>query len=206
MSADSAPPDRQEVLNTVVLEHATDLCQTACTYTYEHKFVGIEAPTVLKLISLADCQSTFKDMEDELNSCKMFIHPNILLAEFAVQTDVLEEFAHFCMPFMSEGCLKRIISTRFSDGLQEFYVAPILKEILEGLSYLQEKSLFHGDIKPSNILVHLNGPTPTYISLDQSHASASSAEVPSVASVMLSDWKISMSYYKPLEKLLPTAP
>lgn len=64
---------------------------------------------------------------------------------------------HTCMVFEVLGCtlLKLIIRTNYS-GLPLNEVRIILKQILEGLSYLHDDcKIIHTDLKPENVLVEL---------------------------------------------------
>ncbi|KAF9670782.1 hypothetical protein SADUNF_Sadunf13G0104500 [Salix dunnii] len=54
---------------------------------------------------------------------------------------------------MAAGSLQSIISSYFSDGLQEPGIAIILKETLRGLHYIHDQVRLHTDIKADNILI-----------------------------------------------------
>lgn len=69
---------------------------------------------------------------------------------------------HVCMAFEVLGCtiLKLIVDSNYK-GLPLNQVRLIIKQILQGLSYLHDScSIIHTDLKPENILVEM---TPTEI-------------------------------------------
>lgn len=55
------------------------------------------------------------------------------------------------MPLAKDGTLKKMIQ---KDGkIDEEIIAKITFQILQGLSYLHSKAVFHLDLKPSNVLM-----------------------------------------------------
>lgn len=60
------------------------------------------------------------------------------------------------MPLIGNGSLSQFIS-RTGKGLEEVSLAPILKEVLQALSYIHQMSIYHGNIKLTHILIDRKG-------------------------------------------------
>ncbi len=79
------------------------------------------------------------------------------------KTNKADEKSVFFMDYYEKGSLSDIITTakdrrNFStDEILSFY--DLVRNILEGLVYLEANNLFHGDLKPANILVRTNPET-----------------------------------------------
>ncbi|KAI7898151.1 kinase-like domain-containing protein [Cokeromyces recurvatus] len=81
-------------------------------------------------------------------------HPNVL--------QVLGTFIHgtklyIITPFISLGSCLDIMKLKYPDGLDEVYVATILKQVLEGLVYMHKNGHIHRDIKAGNLLMDDHG-------------------------------------------------
>lgn len=79
-------------------------------------------------------------------------HPNIVTV-----IDIFEDngSAYFVMPFLGKYTLSQWIDEHQQPTIDELY--KIFIPLLEGLKYIHEKDLYHGDIKPENILIADNG-------------------------------------------------
>ncbi|KAJ3028062.1 hypothetical protein HDV00_010684 [Rhizophlyctis rosea] len=60
-------------------------------------------------------------------------------------------------PFLYAGSCLDIMKTAFPDGFDEGSIATILKQALEGLSYLHKNGLIHRDVKAGNLLMDEDG-------------------------------------------------
>ncbi|KAJ3049886.1 hypothetical protein HK097_009130, partial [Rhizophlyctis rosea] len=60
-------------------------------------------------------------------------------------------------PFLRAGSCLDIMKTAFPDGFDEGSIATILKQSLEGLSYLHKNGLIHRDVKAGNLLMDQDG-------------------------------------------------
>ncbi len=67
--------------------------------------------------------------------------------------------AYFVMPYVEGASLGHLISRREGKGqlFNQEEVLGLLTRLLDALSYLHQKSLFHRDIKPDNILITQDG-------------------------------------------------
>jgi serine/threonine protein kinase len=63
---------------------------------------------------------------------------------------------HLALEFMDRGSLEDLLK-RVKQPIPERVLSAIVKQILEGLSFLHGNKLIHRDIKPGNILLHSDG-------------------------------------------------
>lgn len=61
------------------------------------------------------------------------------------------------MPYVAAGSLLHIMKWSYPDGLDEVFIATVLREVLKGLEYLHKNGMIHRDIKAGNILIDGNG-------------------------------------------------
>ncbi|POO02942.1 rRNA-processing protein Fcf1/Utp [Trema orientale] len=116
-------------------------------YSYEKKTVAIKT---IKFdhgsnSAMAVLLSRSNSISSELS------HPNILSSHCTFIAKDLHIWV--VMPLLETGSIKSIMACDHDSGLSEENVAVILREILEALSYLHQRHLFHGGIKTGNILV-----------------------------------------------------
>ena len=103
----------------------------------------------IKVISSIGLNISIKDkLVDEANILKKLNHPNIIKLY-----DIYEEFGDIYI--IMEYC-ETTMSSLLNMDLSEKYVKYYIKQLVDGLYYLQKKNIVHRDIKPANILLKNN--------------------------------------------------
>ena len=113
-----------------------------------HHYVAI------KIMDLEHISSSFEDILQEVQTMKMCDDPNILRCHCSfVNTDQL----WLVTELMDKGSCLRVMNAARSlgmgDGMNEEWLAYILREALQGLHYLHNNGQIHRDIKSGNILL-----------------------------------------------------
>ncbi|KAJ9059493.1 hypothetical protein DSO57_1001566 [Entomophthora muscae] len=122
-------------------------------------YLSLYKPTNLKVaIKVIDMDMFERDQIDELRRetqvmslCK---HPNLLQVFCSY---VLDSKLHIVMPYLAAGSCLEILKYSHSEGIEEIYIASILKQALLGLEYLHKNGHIHRDIKAGNLLVDDQG-------------------------------------------------
>jgi serine/threonine protein kinase len=104
---------------------------------------------VLSGPSLSDQSPRWKRMEEEVEVCRSFDHPNVVRLIDAGHTQN-SRYPYFVMPFYTRGSLK--------DSGAPFGSAPIeilgfFASICDGVAHAHSKSIIHRDLKPANIFL-----------------------------------------------------
>ncbi|KAF9670798.1 hypothetical protein SADUNF_Sadunf13G0106200 [Salix dunnii] len=122
-----------------------------------HKAICVHNPwksslVAIKIIDLEQSPADFHSYRRESLTVSLHSHPNLVLATHC--SFVVHHYLWVVMRcVMAADSLQSIISSYFSDGLQEPCVAIILKETLKGLHYIHDQVRLHTDIKAGNILI-----------------------------------------------------
>ncbi|KAI9304793.1 kinase-like domain-containing protein [Cunninghamella echinulata] len=81
-------------------------------------------------------------------------HPNVLKVYGSF---VNGSKLYIITPYLSFGSCLDIMKTSFKDGFEEYVIATILKQALEGLVYLHKNGHIHRDVKAGNLLMDDQG-------------------------------------------------
>lgn len=122
-------------------------------------YLGFYKPKNIKLaIKVIDMDMFERNQIEELRreTQVMFLckHPNLLPVYCSY---VLGSKLHIVTPYLAAGSCLEILKYRHPDGLEEGYIASILKQALLGLEYLHKNGHIHRDIKAGNLLVDESG-------------------------------------------------
>jgi len=115
---------------------------------------GVAQYVAIKIMDLEHISSSFEDILQEVQTMKMCDDPNILRCHCSfVHADQL----WLVTELMDKGSCLRVMNVSRSlgmgDGMNEEWLAYILREALQGLHYLHNNGQIHRDIKSGNILL-----------------------------------------------------
>lgn len=117
-----------------------------------------QTEVAIKIMDLENITTTFDDILSEVQTMRLCDHNNILRCFCSF---VSKDKLWLVLEYMDKGSCLRImnIASKIGIGLgmNEDWLAYILKETLKGLSYLHNSGHIHRDIKPGNILINSIG-------------------------------------------------
>ena len=120
------------------------------TSTHQDNFVAIK---VLHE-ELCDSEEAISLLKDETVKTRSLSHPNIVKV-FSASSD---ESHHFVVMEWVEGeTLEQLIKRNKPNGLTQKRAKPILKQLIDALSYAHAKGIIHNDLKPSNVMFDSQG-------------------------------------------------
>jgi serine/threonine protein kinase len=108
---------------------------------------------VLKGAKLTDQSPRWKRLEEEIEVCRSFNHPNTIRVVDSGHT-LGSGYPYFVMPFYSGGSLQNG-NVQFASPIEVF---DLFADICDGLAYVHSKDIVHRDIKPANIFLDANHP------------------------------------------------
>ncbi|KAK4319441.1 hypothetical protein Pmani_009620 [Petrolisthes manimaculis] len=113
-----------------------------------------ESHVALKIYELDKCEDEFELIQDEVRLVRQLRHPNIMryLASFTTGQQLW-----VVMPLLGFTSASRLVATNFSDGLPEPALALLVKDTLQGLSYLHSRRIVHRAVRGSHILIDSTG-------------------------------------------------
>ncbi|KAI9298895.1 kinase-like protein [Neoconidiobolus thromboides FSU 785] len=122
-------------------------------------YLGLYKPKNLKVaVKVIDMDMFERNQIDELRRetqvmslCK---HPNLLPVNCSY---VIESKLYIITPYLASGACLDILKYKYPEGLEEIYIASILKQALMGLEYLHKNGHIHRDIKAGNLLIDPSG-------------------------------------------------
>jgi serine/threonine protein kinase len=95
------------------------------------------------------------DLKKEINIMSQYSHPH-LISSYVSFIDGSE--LCIIMPLIDAGSCLDLLNNNFKSGIKdELIIATIMKQVLQGLSYLHTNEEIHRDLKSGNIFVQRNG-------------------------------------------------
>jgi serine/threonine protein kinase len=104
---------------------------------------------VLSGASLTDQSPRWKRMEEEVEVCRSFNHPNVVRLIDSGHTQN-SQYPYFVMPFYTSGSLKESGALLGSAPLEIFN---FFARVCDGVAHAHSKGIVHRDIKPANIFL-----------------------------------------------------
>jgi serine/threonine protein kinase len=108
---------------------------------------------VLKGANLTDQSPRWKRLEEEIEVCKSFDHPNVVRLIDSGHTEG-SGYPYFVMPFYAGGSLQES-KEKFGSPAD---ILNLFAGICDGMAHVHSKRIVHRDLKPSNIFLDGNWP------------------------------------------------
>lgn len=105
----------------------------------------------VKIIRATDDSEEFEQIKREFISLKYLRHTNIVTAE-ELYYDSSRGKIYYVMKYQKGSTLTGLLSDA-GEPLRATFVKRILKQLLEGVTFLHRNGIVHRDIKPDNILI-----------------------------------------------------
>lgn len=118
-------------------------------------YLPLNLQVAVKMIELDHFErNRIDELRKEIQVMALCKHPNLLgiLTSF-----VSESKLWIVTPFLAGGSCLDVMKTGFRDGFEEFVIATILYQALQGLQYLHEHGHIHRDVKSGNLLMAEDG-------------------------------------------------
>lgn len=90
------------------------------------------------------------EVRREIQIMSLCRHPNLLPI---FRSFISSSRLHIVTPLRSAGSCSDLLKLRFKQGMEETAIATIMKQVLQGVSYLHKNGLIHRDIKCANLLM-----------------------------------------------------
>ncbi|KAI8078654.1 kinase-like domain-containing protein [Halteromyces radiatus] len=122
---------------------------------YSAIYLPMNKRVALKMIDLDMFErNQIDELRRETALMALSKHPNVLKVYGSF---VNGSKLYIITPYLSFGSCLDIMKTKFREGFDEFSIATILKQALEGLVYLHKNGHIHRDVKAGNLLMDDQG-------------------------------------------------
>eukprot|EP00894_Picocystis_sp_ML_P003214 jgi/Pico_ML_1/53731/g4229.t1 len=131
-----------------------EIGQGASATAYRARCIPYDEVVAVKLVDLESGTVNLDEIQREAKTMKNVNHPNLLPLHCCFVSGVK---LWMVMPYVAAGSLLHIMKWSYPEGLDEVFIATVLREVLKGLEYLHRNGMIHRDIKAGNILIDANG-------------------------------------------------
>jgi len=101
----------------------------------------------VKQLPVGGSEEAFQRVQTEVEILASLSHPNIVQFQGAVQ---IKDTVYLQMELLHGGSLKSLISRR---RLEDREAASLMQSLLQAVSYIHSRNIYHQDLKPENILL-----------------------------------------------------
>jgi len=108
----------------------------------------------IKIIDLENSGDEIDDIQKEITALSKMSSKNVTQY---YESFIVDTYLWIIMEYLGGGSVRDVIVSNGEKGLDEVYIAIILKEVLTGLQYMHSLKQIHRDIKSANILLASNG-------------------------------------------------
>jgi len=108
----------------------------------------------IKILDLEKSEEEIEDVQKEISALSSLSSKNVTKY---YESFVDGNYLWIIMEYLGGGSVRDIIVSLGEKGLDEHYVAIILREVLQGLQYMHKLGKIHRDIKSANILLADDG-------------------------------------------------
>ncbi|PWN49154.1 kinase-like protein [Violaceomyces palustris] len=126
----------------------------ASSVVHQGIFRPLGKACAIKIIDLEAYGRDTEELRRETQLMSLSKHPNVLRVRGCW---VSGSKLHIATRLMSSGSMLDIMRFSYSEGFDEVVIATVLKQALEGLTYLHVNGWLHRDLKAANMLVDEDG-------------------------------------------------
>lgn len=122
---------------------------------YRALYKPLQLTIAIKMMELdAFERHQIDELRRELQIMTLCRHPHVLPVYGSF---VHESKLYVLMPYVAAGSCLDLLRRSFTEGLEEVWIATILKQSLSGLDYLHRNGHLHRDVKAGNLLMGDDG-------------------------------------------------
>jgi len=122
-------------------------------YLVRNAQTGSSEQFIAKVLDGIDDPVRRRRLENEIELCKGFDHPNVIRFVDAGET-ANSKYPYIVLPYYRNGALADYWSKHETDSPVE--ILSLFAKICDGVAYVNEKGVVHRDLKPANIFVDEN--------------------------------------------------